>query len=175
MVTSSAGRCREDTTHDTWDDDPEWGIPTIRSGTFYTIRSVPFLTIINGEYYCITDNLEPVYTADLNLDDLVSAAEKVLAHGVAELPNPKPEEGRRLKSPILAAAKASSWRAIVRKGTTYSLGWSDKGIRLDMALPGKGNGWEYDPAKVRIFSPEAPLVDIMAVVLEDIKSRPELK
>lgn len=120
-------------------------------------------------------DLEPVYTADLNVDDLVSAAHKVLAHGVAELGDLRPDEWRGGKDPILAAAKASSWRAVVRSGTAYSLGWSDKGIRLDMALPGKGSGWEYDPAKVRIFPPETPLADIMAVILEDIRSRPELK
>jgi hypothetical protein len=123
-------------------------------------------------------DLEPVYIADLNVDDLVSAAKKVLAHGVEELPNltrAEWQQWHRRKNPILAAAKASSWRAIVRKGTTYNIGWSDKGIRLDMALPGKGSGWEYDAAKVRIFPPETPLAVIMTVVLEDIRSRPELR
>ncbi len=120
-------------------------------------------------------DVEPVYTANLSVEDLVSAAEKVLAHGIAHLPNPTREEWRRHKSPILAATRASSWKALARNGTSYDIGWGDKEIRLDMSRLNKDGTWEFDPTRVRTFPPGTPLADIMAIVLEDIRSRPELR
>jgi len=38
----------------------------------------------------------------------------------------------------------------------------------------KQGRWEWDPAKTRTFPADTPLPDIIAVILEDMRSRPEL-
>ena len=125
---------------------------------------------------CIRDSIdiEPVYVASPDNEDLSSAVAKVLAIGHPQLPTPTREELRQCRSPILAATKARSWRELARTGASYTISWTDKEIRVNMSRLDKKGRWEYDPEKRRTFPPDTSLQDIVAVVLEDIRSRPEL-
>ncbi len=119
-------------------------------------------------------DIEPVYTSSLEAGELLSAVKKVMAAGHPKLPNPTRPEMQRRKDPILATTGARSWKELARTGAAYTIGWTDKEIRLDMSrLDNKGR-WEFDPEKTRTFSPTTPLEEIIAIVLEDIRSRSEL-
>lgn len=120
-------------------------------------------------------DIDPVYSAGLNSEELLSAVEKVLAAGHPRRPDPTREEMRRRKSPILAATGARSWKELARVGASYNIAWTDKEIRVEMSRLDKQGRWEWDPAKRQIFSLDTPLEDIIAVILEDIRSRPELQ
>jgi hypothetical protein len=120
-------------------------------------------------------DVEPVYSANLTVEDLVSAAEKVLAHGIAQIPDPTREEMRRHERPILDATKVSSWRALARKGTSYDVSWTDEAILLNMSRLTTKGAWEFDPEKMRTLPLGTTLPDIIAFILEDIATRPELK
>ena len=119
-------------------------------------------------------DIEPVYTAGLNAEELLSGVEKVLAAGHPRLPDPTQEDMRRRKDPVLAATRARTWKELARTGAAYDISWTDKGVRIDMSRLDKKGRWEWDPAKVRILPPDTPLPEIIAVILEDIQSRPEL-
>lgn len=119
-------------------------------------------------------DIEPVYTAGLNTEELVSAVEKVLAAGHPRLPDPTQEDMRRRKDPVLAATGARSWKELARTGAAYTIDWTDKEVQVDMSRLDKQGRWEWDPKKTRTFPPDTPLPDIIAVILEDIRSRPEL-
>lgn len=119
-------------------------------------------------------DIEPVYTASLNAEDLLAAIKKVLAAGHPRLPDPTREEMRRRKDPVLAATKVRSWKELARIGASYNIAWTDKEIRVNMSRLDKKGRWEFDPGKMRIFPPDTPLPGIIAVILEDIRSRPEL-
>lgn len=119
-------------------------------------------------------DLEPIYVADLSLESLVAALEKVLAAGHSRLTDPTKEEWQKRKDPVLAATKAHSWKALARNGMSYSVGWTDDQIRVDMSMvDGKGR-WQFDPEKTRIFPIDTNLQTVANVILEDIRSRPEL-
>lgn len=119
-------------------------------------------------------DVEPVYVTGLSLDELLSVVKKVLAAGHPRLPTPTREEMQRRKDPVLTATKARSWKELARTGAAYSVGWTDKEIRVDMSRLDKKGRWEWDPEKIRTFPPDTPLQDIVAVILEDIQSRPEV-
>lgn len=119
-------------------------------------------------------DIEPVYTAGLDAEELLSAVEKVLAAGHPCLPDPTREEMRQRKSPVLAATGARSWKELARTGASYSIDWTEQEIQVYMSRLDKQGRWEWDPAKTRIFPPDTPLPDIIAVILEDMRSRPEL-
>lgn len=116
----------------------------------------------------------PVYTAGLNAEELIAAAEKVLAAGNPRRPDPTREEMRKLKDPVLTATGARTWKELARTGAAYAISWTDKEIQVEMSRLDKQGRWEWDPAKRRIFPPDTPLPEIIAVILEDIQSRPEL-
>ncbi|MGQ9601034.1 MAG: hypothetical protein ACUVWZ_16700 [Anaerolineae bacterium] len=119
-------------------------------------------------------DIEPVYVTGISLKELLSSVKKVLAAGHPRLPNPTREEMQQRKDPVLAATKARSWKELARTGAAYTIGWTDKETRVDMSRLDKKGRWEYDPGKVRILPPDTPLEDIIAVILEDIRSRSEL-
>ena len=119
-------------------------------------------------------DLEPVYVADLSIESLVAALEKVLAAGHPRLPDPTKEEWQKRKDPVLAATKAHSWTALARNGLSYSIGWTDDQIRVDMSMVDRKGRWQFDPEKARIFPIDTNLQAIAKVILEDIRSKPEL-
>jgi len=141
------------------------------------------IVVWRGKAYCpalgrfpsgIYAAIEPVYEAELELDSLIAAAEKILALGISHLPEVTAEEWRKRKSPILKATKARSWRELGRTGASYGISWTEQHIRVDMSYRDKQGRWQNDPAKVRIFPLDTPLEDVMAVILADIRTRPEV-
>lgn len=119
-------------------------------------------------------DLEPVYVADLDPESLLSAIEKVKEAGHPSLPRPTREEMRQRKSPILAATKARSWKELARGGASYSIDWTDRGIQVSMSRLDKKGRWEWDPEKMHSCPLGTPLQKIIAVILEDIRSRPKV-
>ncbi len=119
----------------------------------------------------IRADAEPVFAANLTVEDLVSAAERVLAAGEPSLPDPTREQWQNRKDPVLKATNARSWKELARSGALYVIGLADNGIRLDISRLDKKGRWEFDPEKVHTFSPRTPLPDIMAIIVEDIRSR----
>lgn len=123
----------------------------------------------------IWTDLDPVYVSNLNEGEIVDAINKVLAAGHPRLPDPSKEEWQRRKDPVLAATKASSWKALAREGASYSLGWTHDQIRVDVSMLDKKGRWQFNPEKVRIFPIDANLQLVVAPILEDIRARPELE
>ena len=76
---------------------------------------------------------DPVFTADLNVQDLVSAAEQVLAAGQPRLPDPTREEWKNRESPIMGATKAHTWKELARSGASYAIALTDRDVRVDMS------------------------------------------
>lgn len=119
-------------------------------------------------------DLEPVHVADLNTESLLSAIEKVLIAGHPRLPNPTQEEMRQREDPILKATGARSWKELARSGASYSISWTEGGIQVNMSRLDRKGKWEWDPEKMRAFPPDTSLREVLAVILEDIQSRPEV-
>jgi hypothetical protein len=119
-------------------------------------------------------DVEPIYISDFDASELAKAIEKVIAAGHPRLPDPTREEARTKKSPTLLATKARSWKELARTGASYTIVWDDNEIRIDMSrLDAKGR-WEYDPQKKQTLPPDTPLATIVDIILEDIRSRPEV-
>lgn len=120
-------------------------------------------------------DVEPVYVSDIDLDSLQVSVEKVLSFGHPLLPTPTQEDVKRMKSPLLVATKARSWKDLARAGASYGIDWTDQHIRVDISYRDKQGRWQNDPAKVRTFPLDTPLEEVLTVILEDIRSRPELQ
>lgn len=84
------------------------------------------------------------------------------------------EEVLKRKDPVLAATKAKSWKQLALNGASYTIGWTEKQVRIDMSRLNKKGVWEYDLEKVRILPPDTPLEQIVEIILADIKTRPEI-
>jgi len=120
-------------------------------------------------------DVEPVYVSEIELGSLKMVVEKVLSFGHPLLPNPTQEDVKRIKSPLLAATKARSWKDLARAGASYGMSWTDQNIRVDMSYRDKQGRWQNDPAKVCTFPLDTQLKEILTVILQDIRSRPELQ
>ena len=119
-------------------------------------------------------DLEPVIITELSEEGLTIAMEKVLMVGHPRMPNPTKEEWQKRKDPVLKATKARSWKDLARRGASYSVAWTDDQIGMDMSKVDSKGRWQFDPQKVRIFPIDTNLQSIANVILEDIRSRPEL-
>lgn len=140
----------------------------------YVWRGKAYLPVQGQFESGIYVDLEPVYVAELTLDGLMAAVQKVVAAGIPRLPEPTEEEWRKRKSPILTATKARNWKELARAGASYDIVWRETQIRVNMSRLDKQGRWEFDPTKVRIFPPDTPLEEIIAVILADIRTRPEV-
>lgn len=119
----------------------------------------------------------PVYVVDINEGELLPALQKVLAAGLPHISGSRTrEEADRLErgASTLEVTKARSWKELAKAGAAYVILGSDKEIRVEMSRLDRKGWWEFDPEKRRIFPPDAPLEEIVAVILEDIRSRPEV-
>lgn len=142
--------------------------------SIYVYRGKAYLPVQAKFESGIWTGTEPVYTAELNADELVGAIKKVIAAGHQVLPDPTREEWQKQKDPILAATKARSWKALARNGASYSIYQKAEAIEVDMSYTDKKGRWQFDPEKVRIFPKDTPLEEIMEVILADARSRPEV-
>lgn len=118
--------------------------------------------------------IEPVYTANLNAEELLTAVKTVLSAGHPRLPTPTRAEMQQRKDSVLATTKARSWKELARTGAVYTITWTDKEVCVDMSRLDKKGRWEYDLEKMRIFPSNTPLHEIITVIFEDIQSRPEV-
>jgi len=117
--------------------------------------------------------IEPVYVVNINGEELLCALRKALAVGNPRIPTPTREELSR-KGPVLRATKARSMKELAKTGAAYNIAWTDKGIEVETTRLDKQGRWEFDPGKRRVFPSDTPLEEIVAVILEDIRSRPEV-
>ena len=126
----------------------------------------------------IFTSVEPVLSVNLTLGELTSAVGTVLAteEGHPHLPNPTRDEAQKRNDPVLMAAKASTLKERMSGGGLEQdfMEWQGRRCRICHVYDKKGR-WEFDPAKVRVFPLDTPLGEVLAVVLEDIRSRPELQ
>jgi hypothetical protein len=122
----------------------------------------------------IFTGIEPVYTANLDMMGLVLAIQKVKEAGHPRLPEPTRDEWLKRKDPVLTATKARSWKELARQGASYTIGWTEHEIRVDMSRLDKMGRWENDPTKIKLFLPGTSLQVIVTTILEDIQSRPEI-
>jgi hypothetical protein len=120
-------------------------------------------------------DVEPVFTAALDVDELTEAAKKVIVAGHQTLPDPTREEWLHRKDPVLLATGARSWKALARNGAAYSISERNGEIRLDMTFTDKKGRWLFNPEKARTFPEGTSLSDIVRVILEDIQSREEVQ
>ena len=114
---------------------------------------------------------EPVYTARLEVKDLVLAIKKVLSAGQLCVPPPTKAEMQRQGDPLLNATGARSWKALAKEGAAYSISWTDKGIEISISQLDKKGRWVWDPAKHHILPLDTPLEEIAALILEDFQAR----
>jgi hypothetical protein len=119
--------------------------------------------------------MEPVFAAELKVDELIAAIRKVIEAGHQTLPDPTREEWQKRKDPTLAATRARSWKALARNGASYGIDQTNATIRVDMSYTDKKGRWQNDPEKVRVFPRDTPLEKIVEIIVEDIRSRPEVQ
>lgn len=119
--------------------------------------------------------VEPIHVADLTIESLISASEAILVSDITSLSEVTTEEWRKRSDPLLKATKARSWKELARIGALYTVNWIVDQIVVDMSYRDKQGRLQNDPAKMRTFPLDTPLKDVLAVILEDIRSRPELQ
>ncbi len=126
-----------------------------------------------GLYMCI----EPVYTADLTLEALVAALEKVMAAGHPRIPHPAREEWRRLlrRDPVLRAAGVKSWREFSQHSAVYTIDWTEQAVNVYISQLDHLGRAEFASAKKLSFPKDTALRTIVEAILEDVGSRPELQ
>ena len=140
----------------------------IRKGKGY----IPVNAVIESGLYFM---VEPVFVADLTVDDLVAALEKAIAFGHPQIPPPTQEEMDRRKDPMLSAAGVKSWYQLAKGGVSYSIFWEEKQIVLYMSRLDKKGRFEEDSHKTKTFGLDTPLQAIVEAILADVKTRPELE
>ncbi len=152
---------------------------TVRAGKGY----LP--TLHKSEKHHLYVPREPVLVAELTPEGLAAAIRQKLAEGnpPIELPEDRAEfskwwkeatRGKGKSSPVVKAAGVKSWKEFGQKARAYSIGWTDNRIIVDMSKPFERGGFLYDPKKAREFPPDTPLEQIVEVLLEDMRSIPEL-
>jgi hypothetical protein len=119
-------------------------------------------------------DIEPVFTADLTVNSLTSAFEKVIAAGHPKIPTPTKEEMKEREDPILKAARVSSWKQLARGGASYTIEWTKDTILLYISRLDRRGRFEVDPVKTQTFTRDTHLRTIVSAILEDARSRPEL-
>ena len=120
-------------------------------------------------------DIEPVYITEINIEEITKALKAVRDAGHKQLPDPKTrEEFLSRKDPILEATHARSWKQLAKTGISYSIGWTDKHVRIEMSRLDKKSRWEYDPEKTKILPPDTPLEHIVESILKDVRTRPEI-
>ena len=120
-------------------------------------------------------DVEPVYIVNIQAEYLSEAIQKLQATEHDRIPDPKSrEEFLARKSPILLATGARNWKQLAKSGASYDITWSKDEVRINMSRLDKKGRWEFDPNKVRILTPNTPIEMIVKIILEDLKTRPEV-
>jgi hypothetical protein len=117
--------------------------------------------------------MEPVYTVDLDRDQIVEAVKTALAFGHPPIPDRSRDEWDKLMStsPILSATGARSWSEFYRKAMQYTIEWGPAGTFLEFGYRAPEGGWLFDPGKRREFPLDASVEQVVDVILEDLSSK----
>jgi len=118
---------------------------------------------------------DPVYVTAIDIAEMTKAIQAVKEAGYKKIPDPKTrEEFLARKDPILAATGARSWKQLAKTGASYTIGWSEKEVRIDMSRLDKKGVWEHDLKKTKILTADTPVEQIVEIILEDLKTRTEV-
>ncbi len=142
----------------------------VRRGKAY----LPTVTITQAGF---DHYMDPVYVADLNVPSLAAKLEVVKSAGNPRVPTPSLEELNHPKQhdPLFRAVGVGTWRKLEEGGAMYAIRWSEKGVRVYVTTPGKRLGdFRYDEDRERNLPPDTPVEEVARVILEDVRSRPEL-
>jgi hypothetical protein len=115
--------------------------------------------------------VEPVLVADITVEDLLSALDRLSAAGHPPGPAMTREFWQQRNDPVLAATGAKSWKKLAKDSASYSIEWSQGGITLYMSRLDKKGRFEEDTGKTRLFDPDISLEVILEIILEDVVSR----
>lgn len=118
--------------------------------------------------------VEPIYTADLTVNDLTNVLEGVATVGHPVIPEPRILGYPPNRDPVLRVAKVRSWRQLARSGASYTIIWEPDAIVLYISRLDRQSRFETDEAKTRKFSPDTPIRSIVEAIVLDAESRPEL-
>jgi hypothetical protein len=141
----------------------------------YVWRSKAYIPVQDQYESGIFVGTEPIYIAELKNNDLFNAVNAVKEKGHKHIPDLKSrEEVLKRKDPVLAATKTKSWKQLARNGASYTIGWTEKEIRIDMSRLNNRGVWENDLQKIKKLSPNTSLKNIVKIILEDKKTRPEV-
>ena len=118
--------------------------------------------------------VEPVYVADLTVEDLTRVFNHVASQGNPQLPSLSKEHFQARKDPMLQATGAKSWKAMARNSASYTIAWHDNQVTLFMSRLDRKGRFEADPSKTRTYPESASLSILAEVILEDAQGRSEL-
>ena len=122
-------------------------------------------------------DVEPVYMSSLNLMELVSTIREILGKEYPIFPDLTQEEWKqwhKKRGVILKATKTRSWKQLAKTAASYSIYLVDDQLFVSMSRLDKKGRWEWDPDKEHVFSKDEPLENIVAIIISDAKSRPNL-
>ncbi len=139
----------------------------IRKGKAY----IPVLAKTDDGFYL---NVSPVYTVDLDIENLANIIGEVLKAGNPRIPTPSTDEMRRLPQPVLQAAKVTSWKKLAQGGTAYDISERPEGYTLEFSKKDEKGRFVTDSYKTREFPLSTDLKEIVQAMFEDIHSHPEL-
>jgi len=124
-----------------------------------------------GPYYLI----EPVFTVDLTVDDLLAALSNAIAAGHPQIPPPTKEDMKKCQDPILRASGTKSWKQLAKNGASYNIFWSENQTILYMSRLDNQGRFEPDPNKTKTFPKDTEMRVIVEAILADANTRPELE
>jgi hypothetical protein len=111
--------------------------------------------------------VEPVFTANLTVDDLTAALERIIAAGHPPIPPLTRDDWRRRKDPLLAAAGVKSWKQLATDSRAYALTWEADKITLYLHDLDEQGRFAAGPGRFQTFPSDTPLRTIVAAILED--------
>jgi hypothetical protein len=138
------------------------------------------IVVVNGKAYLpslaetksgLLIQVDPVYEVEIEEGQLVAAIENMLSGSRTKIPDLTREEWKKRKDPVLLATRNKSWKELARKGFSYGLEWTDKGIRLDIPKLDQQGRWEVDPNAVRIFPHNTPIRVIVKTIIDHVQTR----
>ena len=117
--------------------------------------------------------INPVFTVELNIAELMRVTEDILKIGHPEMKHPTKDQLAKMGHPMLKAADVSSWKKLSEGGTAYWIIWRKEEIVLEFSKKGERGSFAVDSSKTQHFPNGTDLRMILQVMLDDLKSHPE--
>lgn len=114
--------------------------------------------------------MEPVFTAELNVEELAKAMQCAIAQGNPVIPSIHHREYRKI-DPVLKATGARNWKRLAREGASYGVFWRDEKIDLYMSMLDHKGRFVNDPDKTLRFDRDIEIEEIAQAILSDWESR----